>query len=685
MSQDDGRTWTVRDIRTTITIPQTVIGTTTVPAGTYNIVTDNIGLVGGNDYLSLAAVDSMALLSFKLLDTTNMDPTGNHNTLLIHDFSANTWQVQFLDTGDGRGLGGRRFVKSYILDRPDLPFQVGARLQLFTCGADDVLRALGANSDGTIQWDSKFALTSDGIHTDFWNFHIAPDGGMAWITCDGGINQKSLPSGQWVTRDDGLHTHHAHTLTVLLTNNVSRSKLVYPTADNDAWFRDTTALVLPPASWQHESVLGDVNWSAGDAGNPALALVVRRPADGQGVMTAFGDPPPNGANVHEGQKITLNNDETFDGPLFLQFIQTLQSESSTFPLLDAVMLANLPLKDSSGNPVPGTLGQPNPGGNPVLIRTRAFAQSPDANASKFQTWHIETNNLPQGTRGFWVSGGHENPTYYLYAAQAGGLVLYKQIASDGSWKPLDVSGLLDGGTYGPAFINPYNPNHLFVLTNAGIKVSTDGGNSFPDEVILTALVTNSGKFPLVGNFSPDPKFIAVGNRGHSNSMGTLSHMAFSRNNPNEVVAASAFTGVFYTNGDGSWRTLSPYLPHPLSPVASVAIDSDAVYAAMEGRSVVGIVGYCNAPLASYFQIEQVAKPAGLLTTLRDAERAIIANASVHMHIATLDGTVLLDAPVNTNASGQLFLPTGLQPGSHSIELHFAGSTTISASEAAFIY
>ena len=78
-------------------------------------------------------------------------------------------------------------------------------------------------------------------------------------------------------------------------------------------------------------------------------------------------------------------------------------------------------------------------------------------------------------------------------------------------------------------------------------------------------------------------------------MGTLSDMAFYRDNPNRVVAASPFTGVFYTNGDGSWRDLSPYLPQPHTPVSSVGIDCEAIYAGMEGRSLVRIVGYSNVP------------------------------------------------------------------------------------------
>jgi len=185
-------------------------------------------------------------------------------------------------------------------------------------------------------------------------------------------------------------------------------------------------------------------------------------------------------------------------------------------------------------------------------------------------------------------------------------------------------------------------------------------------------------------FNPDGQFMAVGSRGHSISLGTLSHMIFFRDKPNEVAAASPFTGIFHTNGDSRWRVLTPFLPQPLSSVSSVGIDDTTVYAAFEGRSIVGMAGYRNAPLASYFQVEQAVNQPELLATLRDADKAAVADALVHLHISTLDGKALLEISVQTNAGGQLLLPAGLQPGNHVVQLHFAGNTILAPSETAFL-
>jgi hypothetical protein len=573
VSSDDGVTWTTKPVPTSLSVGGT----------TYNITFSSRG-----GLFSLAAVDVAAYMFFK----PSPDVAGNHNTLLVYNVATDSWTVQVLSSGDGTGLGGRRFIKTFILNRPDLPLVVGQRLQIFLGVGQDMSQATGLNSDGTLQlvdFAHTFgsgAPTHDPIHSDIWDFHIASDGSTGWVACDGGVYQKSLPSGGWVTYDQGLHTHHIHTVTVLPMNDVNRSRLAYATSDNDAWYRDTSFIVAPPASWHVTGDLGDANWTSGDAGSPQIALMARHAQLAQ--LTTFGAPPPQGAQFTDLQAITLSNDKQVQGQLFIQFIQTLKGEGQN-PLLDAVMLAHLPLTDANGNPVPGPLGQPNPSGSPVLIRSTQFAANPDANISKFQNWNIEANDLPMGTQGFWVSGGHTNPVYYLYSREAGGVVLYKRNSSGSGWQLL-LSNLQDGGSFGPAFVNPYNPNMLYVLAANGVKVSFDGGANFQDEVTLTALLTGSGTFPFTGNFSGgNGQFVSIGSR--ANAMGTLSDMAFYRDNPNRVVAASPFTGVFYTSGDGCWRDLSPYLPRPHTPVSSVGIDCEAIYAGMEGRSLVRIVGY----------------------------------------------------------------------------------------------
>lgn len=204
--------------------------------------------------------------------------------------------------------------------------------------------ANGLNNDGThqlVDFAHTFesgAPTRDPFHADIWDFNIASDGNTGWIACDGGVYQKSLPSGGWLTHNQGLHTHHIHTITVLPIDNVNHSRLAYATADNDAWYMDKSLIVSPAADWQIAVGLGDANWTAGDAGSPQLALMARQYDLAQ--LTTFGAPPPKGAQFTDLQAITLSN-ENFPGQFFIKFIQTLEGATEN-PLFDAVMLAHLP-------------------------------------------------------------------------------------------------------------------------------------------------------------------------------------------------------------------------------------------------------------------------------------------------------------------------------------------------------
>ena len=58
---------------------------------------------------------------------------------------------------------------------------------------------------------------------------------------------------------------------------------------------------------------------------------------------------------------------------------------------------------------------------------------------------------------------------------------------------------MHGGFHGPLFVNPYDPNQLFIMTNIGIQVSyvdINGNLAFKVDNRLTLLVTGFGKFPL---------------------------------------------------------------------------------------------------------------------------------------------------------------------------------------------
>lgn len=621
VSTDDGVSWISAPIPTTCNTANGCAVDVSGFSGAANIDVKcsavqafEAGGGGRGDRFALAAFDEFATLSCGSIVLSQ--PGLGNCYVMVYDPSRSPtpWSVQrvFGETGpagDGTGLFGRKFVRSFTLERSDLPATLGQRLQLIYDAAQNLYQATGRGSDGIITW-KNFATTDAGgalpadpllkntIHSDTWDATIAPDGLGAWISSDGGVYQNLLAGAGWRLQDDGLHTHHVHTLNLLPTLN-GQSPIAYATQDNDGWNRDATGM------WRQSVGLGDADFSIADPGNTTLALFGRPSFDntgaivtGQGVLTAFGQPLPAGAMFSESSVFSVNHFQPFS-PRSLQFIGTLEGETPTYPLLDSVMLITPPLqfRDSTDTltPVPGMLGQ---AGRQVLIRNRQFAANPDIDLlyqgayPSGQQWQCEADALPTGTRGFFVSGGHASPTYYVYASDVSGLGLYKQSGSGcggSSWTRLNVSGLLDGSTFGPVFLSPWDPDRLFVLTSSGIKTSTDGGTTFSNDVILTSLLTELGEYPLTGSFGGGNS-LGVFLASQAKPMGTLSHVFFDRHRAHAVVAASPFTGVFFSPGDGTWDDLSANLPRPFTPVSGVGIDGQAVYVGFEGRSVVRFTG-----------------------------------------------------------------------------------------------
>jgi hypothetical protein len=63
--------------------------------------------------------------------------------------------------------------------------------------------------------------------------------------------------------------------------------------------------------------------------------------------------------------------------------------------------------------------------------------------------------------------------------------------------------------------------------------------------------------------------------------------------PSERVAASPFTGLFYSRGDGNWTTLGKALPTPVTSISDVGIVGDQIYVATEGRCILNIRQFRN--------------------------------------------------------------------------------------------
>ena len=514
----------------------------------------------------------------------------------------------------GQGLGGSRFVRAFTAKDPgngDKP----TRQRLFYSSTEEIYESVSVAADGGITaWTRPLGATcfgctnQDPVHTDFWDFLLAPDGNTEWISNDGGVYRRNLsPSGPWRQYDQGLSTHHAHMLE--LTAQGDTLRLLYPTSDDDAWFSNGSG-------WGREDVLGDVNWTAGDYANPNIALAVLRTGACLGrncaALIGFGKTIPGGKSVVRAQ---LSDDINRDGPEFFEFIQSLPGESPKKFALDAIMLATLPLQftDSKGtHDVKGPLGVDAGSlrGTVALLRNADFASNPDIEHSKGKGWTLFADNLPAGASRMWVAGGHTDPVAYVMTTGSGDPRLFKAshvpIGDDGqptSWTELNVqgnvlapqpypaSGMLDGSNaFGPVFVNPYNSDEVYVLTSSGVMVSESGGFGFAADPVLTNLITANGKYSLTGAFDGGNS-TDVKKASRAISMGTLADITFDPNDTNIAVAVSPFSGLFFKDSTGAWYNLTQFIPTQTQLLSDARLFNDYIYVTTEGSGLFEVSHY----------------------------------------------------------------------------------------------
>lgn len=552
---------------------------------------------------SLAVFDSLAVMICmgQLVDNGKQNLT----RLIMYDATQDRWIDQGSVAGAVNGNGnfaiGRRFAKAYTLGQGG---RWGSDQQLFVSNAQEVYRATSRNADGTFNFVLVAGTASAGrgspdpnwrglLHSDLWDFHLAPDGKAAWIAGDGGVFETLLDGTGWHTRSHTLNTHHVEMLFVPYDG----FHLAYATQDNDAWIRTRFGT---QAAWDSPGCQGDVNYVAGDAGKGSAALLVRNVGDA--VLTGFGAPLPTS---HQPLVcgLTFNNDQTFfQSPVAFRFIQTRKGEQYPYPL-DAVLLSKLPFTWTDGT---GAHAITASGQSFALIRNPNFEASPDVH-SQVGTggWQLAADNLPANPLAFWVTGqsngpgAHTAPIYYLLASPVGTPTIYRSsgFGQGTQWTPLPnqpgniVTNGANAREYrnGPLFVNPYDADVMYVLTTTGIVVShnaTQATPTFTPDTTLSNLVSANGTYPFeAGYWGGNGTNVDQATHNGSWTLETLSDMAFDHNDPSHVVAGSAFTGVFVNLGTGTWRNAGQYLPKPLPPVTSVGIVGTDVYVGTLGRGV----------------------------------------------------------------------------------------------------
>ena len=602
ISEDDGFTW-----------PERYNIQTSYNSETYRL--NNLPRTGfySEGLYSVAILKSISLEnSFVYIPATRSNNDPNKSSILIFNRNTKTWTSQNFVPGLGTGLGGRAFIKSFYMDVSDLPNETGGNSQLIYCASQDLSKAKIINPDGTVVWE-LFASSggSDSqlkkFHSDIWDFHIDPLGWYTWVANDGGVFYRKLNSddpnrlknlnveNKWAQLNEGLHTHHIHSVVAaserLLENYTGfqgYDKVSYSTSDNQAWKNghvdsDPSAIY----HWKVIGGMGDVNYSFMDCNNTFLTLNVRIFSGGYSSLDNYGTYIPPATLLGS---VEFSPTMPVSGQQGFHFIQSLSNE--TVPEhLDALVLVNLPLTYGANNqPVNGVWGQPNSQNRPVILRNKSYSKSPSTGIQNVTGWYILFDDLPIGVTGFWVSGGHLDPTIFILVADNNTFQIRKRKSSETSWTllPSPASRIVSRAQFGPLFVNPFDPSMIYVACTDGIYYYDKTQNLFLPETRLTELISENGKYsiaqPFNGGKGGPGEFTILGTR--ANAMGALSSMAFNPDNPDQIVCSSPFTGVFYKDGSKPWRDLSYLLPRPFTPISSLAFtSSSSIYVATEGRGL----------------------------------------------------------------------------------------------------
>jgi len=375
-------------------------------------------------------------------------------------------------------------------------------------------------------------------------------GGTIWIANDGGVYRST---------DGGASWELAHGLETLDPVNIagvagigSRPALYVGTGDNDDFFS-----LNGGQTWL------DPNTGCGDCGAWFSDLSVATRVlqfDGRGVglrVRSGGGAYPNAAssggstNVKPPRGSNANTGPVLSG--FKPLILTLATEPPPTDF-DAVFIGM-----RTDNSI-------------VLFRSRKLSQM-----STVDDWENPAKaeqigpKLPPGVTVAQVAGGHVHPVFFV----TDGFRLFKLSADGTAWNTI-VPGGQTGQMASAArrfFVNPFAPNVIYVLDDAAVKVSLNGGASWMVADSLTRAVTAGGRLTL-------------------NPSTAISDMLFVRSDP-FTAFVFGHAGVSYTNDGVDWRLLLSAIAQPGLPEfgffdgISDPLDR-ALYVTFTGRSVMRI-------------------------------------------------------------------------------------------------
>lgn len=382
-------------------------------------------------------------------------------------------------------------------------------------------------------------------------------GGTIWMANDGGV-QWSDDGGVIWNSAHGLHTCDAINIAGLAKPGKPPA-LYIGTGDNDSFVS-----LDGGQTWRDCAVhLGDADAWFSDLAQSTRVLQFAPRGDGLDVWSGDypnasnggakrGIPTPNSAPAGMGPH---NASSGFVVRGYSPIVRTLATESAPadgdYVLIMAQSDATLALK-------------------------RTLAISSITKAADWEDPAIAPQigpNLPPGATVVQAAGGHANPVFYV----SNSFFLWKLDAGGQDWRQI-VPGGPPGRSAGLArrfYVDPFNPDLLYIQDVSRFRVSVDGGESWLDDAAFTRAMTGDGRLDIS---KPD----------------LLRDMLFLRSNRFARFAFGA-AGAMYTLDGFVWRALYNATAKPGLPEAGFFDgisdpNNRTLYVVVEGRGILRLSG-----------------------------------------------------------------------------------------------
>jgi len=380
-------------------------------------------------------------------------------------------------------------------------------------------------------------------------------GGRLWYSNDGGVYRSDDCGQTWIPTYAGLSTLAAVNVAGVARPGTAPA-LYFGAGDNDDFYS-----LDGGATWRSAwGACGDCDAWFADPAQPhrVLRLMPRWGRNREGAFQVFANPGgyPDAGNSSQmttvlypaGMKPFATSWTVFAG--YRPIIQTLWGETA-LPRGDYIAIREI-TDQSTGSR------------RRVLLRMRdSFGTA--------SPWTQEGPDLPGTVNVVQAAGGHASPTYYV----GDGRSLWRSHRnSQGNidrWEQIVPGG---GATRAYRFfVNPYDPNEIYIVDHNAVRHSTDGGRTWPVDTLLDRALTAGGEFEY-------PCWA-------DNCI--LNDLVFDRQSP-QTRFAVGLAGVFYS-GDGThWFRLLDTRALPSRPVGAyfnpITDPNDrSLYIAFLGRGI----------------------------------------------------------------------------------------------------